>query len=82
MDSKEFRRRYRLGLPIILVDEIDEIAYDFSVDGIVRVRPKNAKKRSLTGGTFTRKETLPRSNSEMRAIMAGIEITPEEFENY
>lgn len=82
MDSKEFRRRYKLGLPIILVDEIEDIAYDFSVKGIVRVRPKNAKKRSLNGGTLTRKVTFPRSNSEMRALQAGIELTPEEFERY
>ena len=70
---KEIRERLNKGEKVYLVDEIDEVAYDFTNYPHLRVKSKGGKlvKREYTG-----------TPSEFRAAEVLKEISEKEFENY
>lgn len=70
---KEFRDKLKKGKKVFLVDEIDEIAFDFTDYPRLRVKSKGGKivERNYTG--------IP---CEFRAVSALIEISEEEFKKY
>ena len=73
LNAKEVQERLNNNEPLFLVDEIEEIAYDFTRCPLLRVKPKGHK-------PFERMRA--RTNSETDAIIARTSMTEEEFEKY
>lgn len=63
----------KAGKPLIYLDDVEEIAYDFTNYPHLKVKRK--------GHPIFEREAM-RTNSETDARIAMILMTPEEFENY
>ena len=69
----EMQKMLKNHEPLFLVDDVEEMAYDFTKYPLLRVKHKGHK-------PFERMEA--HTNSETDAFNAGWSITEEEFEKY
>lgn len=73
LSGEEVQKKLKGGQPLFLLDEIGEVAYDFTKYPRLRVKSK--------GGEIIERDEA-HTNSETWAFICCLSLTAEEFEKY